>query len=254
MGHHNIKFSGDPHALHGAWSPPTSRANFCEEDYSITHYLAEFINTLTNLTYVYYALHAISSRKKTDFMSLSLLILGICSSLFHATLLLPLEFSDELSMLSLAWSLLQGSLTINHDSNFINVFLSIFFLSFAGFYVWSAKIIYHSIVFMSILGVLVLRTIWLIYGRNPGFPTQKRNDWTKRALQVNGILVLAFVLWHIDLEFCAELRALRDSVGLPWAWVFELHGWWHIFTGMGAAWYMDIVREMKDEARKQKEE
>lgn len=68
MGHHNRHFAGDPHALHGAWSPPTSTAkyaacrtshhaveandaSFCEEDYDVSRYIAEFINSLTNLAY-----------------------------------------------------------------------------------------------------------------------------------------------------------------------------------------------------------
>jgi dihydroceramidase len=68
MGHHNRHFAGDPHALHGTWSPPTSTAkyatcrtshhaleandtSFCEEDYAVSRYLAEFINSLTNLAY-----------------------------------------------------------------------------------------------------------------------------------------------------------------------------------------------------------
>jgi len=68
MGHHNRHFSGDSYALHGAWSPPTSTAkyapycasydalkpdnnSFCEEDYAVSRYLAEYINSLTNLAY-----------------------------------------------------------------------------------------------------------------------------------------------------------------------------------------------------------
>lgn len=82
MGHHNIRYDGDPYALKGAWSPPTSRAkyvtvpfaalgrltisliqetdimgsdlpfgSFCEEDYVVTVYLAEFINSLSNSLY-----------------------------------------------------------------------------------------------------------------------------------------------------------------------------------------------------------
>jgi len=28
---------------------------------------------------------------------------------------------------------------------------------------------------------------------------------------------------------------------MPWAFVFELHGWWHIFTGIGAYVGMALV-------------
>ncbi|KAK3052189.1 hypothetical protein LTR09_006781 [Extremus antarcticus] len=33
------------------WGAPSSHMNFCEEDYIVTTYIAEFFNTLTNLTY-----------------------------------------------------------------------------------------------------------------------------------------------------------------------------------------------------------
>lgn len=72
-GHHNLRFDGDPYANAGVWSPPTATAkcaslqsamtrpwlgpaadlpcSFCEEDYAVTPYIAEFVNTLTNVAY-----------------------------------------------------------------------------------------------------------------------------------------------------------------------------------------------------------
>ncbi|KAK4164320.1 ceramidase [Cladorrhinum sp. PSN259] len=256
MGHHKISFAGDPHALDGAWSPPTSRANFCEEDYSFTAYMAEFINTLTNFIYIYYGILHIRRTNSKDFMSISLLLLGTCSLLFHATLLLPLELSDELSMLALGWSLLQGILTVTLDKfsrryKLTNVFLALFFVSFSAFYVYSQHIIYHSVVFISILATITLRTTYLLLFTN-NFPKDKRSEWTSKAWKTVAILLLAFTVWDIDLGFCAELRALRHAMGLPRAWLFELHGWWHILTGVSAAWFMDIVREMQEEIAKGK--
>lgn len=49
--HNNLGLPPDPLAHLGVWSPPNSRANFCEEDYVITFVLAEFVNSLTNLAY-----------------------------------------------------------------------------------------------------------------------------------------------------------------------------------------------------------
>ncbi|OCL09060.1 hypothetical protein AOQ84DRAFT_376172 [Glonium stellatum] len=34
-----------------AWDHLSSTANFCEEDYAVTQYIAEFINTLSNISY-----------------------------------------------------------------------------------------------------------------------------------------------------------------------------------------------------------
>jgi dihydroceramidase len=58
--------------------------------------------------------------------------------------------------------------------------------------------------------------------------------------------VVAYTAWNLDLEKCLELRRFRASLGLPWAWLFELHGWWHILTAAGASQYVRLIRELCD--------
>ncbi|KAI8627278.1 ceramidase [Xylariaceae sp. FL1651] len=264
MGHHNRHFAGDRHALSGAWSPPTSSANFCEEDYVVTRYLAEFINALTNLAYILFALkymYGPGSRgifaPKSDFMSISLLVLGVASFLFHASLRQSLQFADEVAMLGLVWSILQGLLTVRRSSTydrFVNVILAIVFPLFAVFYIWTGKIIYHVTGFITIIVLIVLRGSYLLYWRTPGFPETKCAGWRIRRRNSLALLILAYIIWNIDLEFCAELRELRMHLGPPLAWLLELHGWWHVLTAMSAARFMDIVREVRIELRAEKEE
>lgn len=38
----------------------------------------------------------------------------------------------------------------------------------------------------------------------------------------------------MDNAICTSLTSAKRSIGLPWAFIFELHGWWHILTGIGA--------------------
>ncbi|KAI0520769.1 ceramidase [Xylaria bambusicola] len=264
MGHHNHHFAGDRHALSGVWSPPTSSANFCEEDYAVTRYFAEFINTLTNLAYVLFALQYMygpGSRgllsPKTDFMSVSLLVLGIASFLFHATLRHGFQFGDELAMLGLVWSILQGSLVVRRSSvydRFVNICLATVFPLFGAFYVWTGKIIYHVIGFAIAIGLIILRGIYLFYLRKPAFPQDKVAEWRVRGRIALILMGVAYILWNIDLEFCAELRKLREDIGLPWAWLLEFHGWWHILTAMSAARVMDIVREVRKRVKEDTEE
>ncbi|KAK3935098.1 ceramidase [Diplogelasinospora grovesii] len=263
MGHHNRHFAGDPHALSGAWSPPSSTANFCEEDYAVTRYLAEFANTLTNLAYVYFALRYMygpGSRPfapKSDSMSLSLLVLGISSFLFHASLRQTLQFADELAMLGLAWSLLQGTLTARQspgNARFINISLAIIFPLFSAFYVWAGKIIYHATAFAIIMVLITLRGHYLFHWIKPEFPEAKGLKWRAQGLKALYMLLAGYFLWNIDLEYCAELRKLREWAGFPWALLFELHGWWHILTAISASQFMDVVREMQEELSSEKEE
>ncbi|KAK3293624.1 ceramidase [Chaetomium fimeti] len=250
MGHHNIQFAGDASSNNGAWSPPTSRANFCEEDYVISYYLAEFINALTNIAYVYLALVAMYPpgggrslfRPKYDFMSITLFILGIGSFLFHATLRQTLEFVDEFSMLGLTWSMLQASLTARQSprkARFVTIGLAAVYLSFSAFYLQSAKIIYQVFAFVTALFGVLFRSQYMFHFLQPAFPDAKRRDWNWRTWKALGICVFGYVLWSIDLEYCAELRNIRERVGLPWAWLFDMS--------------MQVAREVNEELERERE-
>jgi len=172
-----------------------------------------------------------------DFMSLSLLVLGTASFLFHASLRQSLQFADELAMLGLAWSLLQGIFTVRRSSaydRFINICLATLIPLFSAFYVWTGKIIYHASAFAGIMVLITVRGHYLFHWRKPGFPEAKCNGWRIRGRNALIILLVAYAIWNVDLEYCAQLRKIREQIGLPWAWLLELHGWWHVLTAVSA--------------------
>lgn len=194
---------------------------------------------------------------KWDFMSITLLVLGVGSFLFHATLRQTFEFADELSMLSLTWSMLRAVLQARQSpaaARNISIGLALFFLAFSAFYVYSAKIIYQVIAFGSGIGLVTLRSQYLYHRAQPSFPTAKSRDWNVRMWQAIGICLFGYVLWNIDLEYCHGLRSLRQRIGLPWAWGLELHGWWHILTAIGADRFMNVAREVDEEVLPEKTE
>src|SRR2546423_1794536 len=118
---------------------------------------------------------------KSDFMSVSLLVLGISSFLFHASLRQTLQFADELSMLGLAWSLLHGTLTVRHSPanvRLIKTSLAVVFPLFSAFYVWTGKVIYHATAFAAILVLIILQGHYLFHWLKPGFPEAKRSKWS----------------------------------------------------------------------------
>ncbi|KAL5331084.1 hypothetical protein ACEPPN_000613 [Leptodophora sp. 'Broadleaf-Isolate-01'] len=87
------------------WGETNAQANFCEEDYILTPYIAEFINTLTNITYLIYAFHGIrnnANRKDAVWRNLPYLgiaAVGFGSAIFHATMKNYAQWCDDLSML-----------------------------------------------------------------------------------------------------------------------------------------------------------
>jgi dihydroceramidase len=195
-------------------------------------------------------------RPKTDFLSISLLILGIASFIFHATLRQSTQFADELGMLGLGWSLLQSIMTIPGRAEYnrtLNLVLATIFPTFAAFYIYTGKIIYHATAFGIILVFITIRGHYLFLWRKPAFPESRVKGWRWRGRWALFWMVLGYVLWNVDLECCAELRAFRSRLGLPWAWLFELHGWWHVMTAIAADLTMDILREVQKHLEEEEE-
>ena len=64
-----------------------------------------------------------------------------------------------------------------------------------------------------------------------------RQMWTMIACGLS-IFLGGFLLWHLDNEHCSTLRRWRREVGMPWGFLLEGHGWWHLMTGTGAYFYL----------------
>ncbi|EPE07921.1 alkaline ceramidase family protein [Ophiostoma piceae UAMH 11346] len=275
MGHHNRHFSGDRYAAAGVWGTPTSTANFCEEDYAITLYIAEFINTLTNLAYIYYAVQHPGPRRRVrrspngawdytaphwtqpDFFAVSLWVLGILSLVFHATLKHATQYGDELAMLVLAGALLQGSWGPQSRAAALVSWSTV--VAASALYLRTGEILHQVYCFQSMILVAGIRTVYLMWGLKKAEAAHEAKgtkdesgkitaaDALRNWLTSLATLAFAYFLWHIDLEACGLLRRMRTSLGLPFAWLLELHGWWHILTALGASMYVQLLRELSYE-------
>jgi len=194
---------------------------------------------------------------KWDFMSVSLMVLGFGSFLFHATLRQTLEFVDELSMMLLSWSMLRSLLILRQSPTnirYISIVLAVFFISFSVFYVMFSKIIYQVIAFWVSLILIGVRVRYLFNWAKPGFSEENVRNWSVRVWTATFTCLFGYLIWNIDLEFCHELRNLRERIGLPWAFLLEFHGWWHILTAVGASQFMNVVREVREEVGREKKE
>jgi len=61
-----------------------------------------------------------------------------------------------------------------------------------------------------------------------------RKDVRKLATWGAIVFISGFGIWNLDNALCGSLTQTKRALGMPWSFVFELHGWWHIFTGVGA--------------------
>eukprot|EP00158_Paraphelidium_tribonemae_P007441 Partr_v1_DN28244_c4_g1_i2_m76028 putative alkaline ceramidase len=86
----------------GHWSPRTSTLDWCEENYVVMHYIAEFWNTISNGSFMLLALLGVyrwwrfGLELRFLVAYLSLFVIGVGSAFFHATLLYEMQLLDEL--------------------------------------------------------------------------------------------------------------------------------------------------------------
>ncbi|ROT38445.1 dihydroceramidase [Sodiomyces alkalinus F11] len=255
MGHHNRHYAGDPHAHTGVWGSPTSAANFCEEDYAVTSLIAEFINCLSNLAYIYFALRYPRKTRpgtlwhqKLDFMAISLMGVGISSGIYHGTLRQTTQYLDDLSMFLLAGALLHPLYAANQTAT-VRALVSLILVAVIGgmsvVYVRSGNILIHTYTFIALLTFVWPRTIYLIHWTASRPPAEKR-ALMRRFWKAFWALGVGYALWHVDLELCWQLRGLREMVPMPLGWLLEMHGWWHFLTALGASHFIRLIRSVTD--------
>ncbi len=84
------------------WGRPTSLINWCEKDHEVDPIIAEFFNTYSNLFFVFAGLSGLRlwMKYKLPFAyfvaSAALVLTGIFSGAFHATLIWEMQKLDEI--------------------------------------------------------------------------------------------------------------------------------------------------------------
>lgn len=222
------------------WGAPTSYLNFCEEDYVITRFVAEFINTFSSFVYICYGIYGlIQLRQKPQaaFRSISYLGLigvGVCSAGYHMTLKYHTQMSDELSMHLLTTPLLYRILSFKatpQRARLIGIILSILFTIVMVTHMVMDEFLLHATSFGLAVYLIGSRTPKIIEGYVADLKLKK----SLRYLSFFGCFCFGFgyFVWLIDEFGCGILTGAKHAVGLPFAFVFEFHGWWHFFTAIG---------------------
>ncbi|CAH7670845.1 ceramidase [Phakopsora pachyrhizi] len=89
----------------GFWGPATASIDWCESNYAVTRFIAEFANTLSNLVFVALALFGLKKCRDSrlpiplSLCQVGIALVGIGSFLFHATLKYEWQLGDELPMI-----------------------------------------------------------------------------------------------------------------------------------------------------------
>ena len=198
-----------------------SSINFCEKDYLISAYIAEYYNTISNIPmillgyyglYVYYKIH-----NKYDIRFLLLICIGVGSFLFHATMSRFGQLLDEIPMIWMNSALMYE--IIPHPYWFVSAFLITIFYG----------VFYHFMIFFIyffITGAFVFIS--------PFYTLQENNHLGKKmAMTALTLFSIGFIKWILDFAFC---ESLHD---------YYLHAWWHVWTGFSAYFYIQYQYTLK---------
>ncbi len=218
----------------GFWGPPTSSVDWCEANYRVTPYVAEFWNTLSSLAMVVAGVAGLLlNRTKLPARYLAafglLALVGLGSIAFHATLRFELQMLDELPMLYLVtlivYLLVERGPTPRFGAWFpwglagYDVFLTVLCsVSRGRVEFW---------VFQLSFGSLELWSLWRVFllYRTTADPGQRRLFRAGMGAYLAGIAV-----WFADLRFCPQLSVWLPQHGIPNP---QLHAWWHVLVACG---------------------
>lgn len=243
-------------------------SNTCLQDYNITYYCAEFVNSITNLMFIWLGIRGIRDcirfRHRPVFViaCIGYIVVGLGSIAFHTTLkcvsppprvrmrnLFPnppdsMQLADELPMIYATCII--GHATFSYGKSPAVAKLIGFGLFSLGLlitvvYHLTKEPVFHQVSFAGLTVAVVFRSMYdmekqlrpALKIRTPERASAIMLQMWKMCLSGIALFLVGFFIWNMDNVFCIYLRSWRDILLLPWAIVLEGHAWWHIFTGLG---------------------
>lgn len=230
----------------GLWIQ-TATIDWCETNYTLSYYVAEFWNTLSNLAFIipqlisYITLLGDKCFEQTFLTAyLSTIIVGIGSFCFHMTLSRPMQMLDETSMIVVS---LQGFyLLYIMKCPSVNRILLVGLLITYGFvflifYIFLVEMpIFHHTAFGILVYVSMIQAYHLKkqYGEHYEF-------WNVFIMQH-----MAFGFWLIDKHHCELLTQFREThVPLILRPFFQFHALWHLLMGLSTHLFICALLKLR---------
>ncbi|CAJ0918679.1 unnamed protein product [Ranitomeya imitator] len=152
----------------GYWGPPTSTLDWCEENYAVSYYIAEFWNTVSNLIMILPpicgAIQTVNDKLETRYLMafLGLAAVGMGSWFFHMTLQYEMQLLDELPMIyscSVFVYCLYECFKFRNSYNYLLlVLLMLFSVIVTTVYLQWKEPVFHQVMYGVLVGFLVLRS------------------------------------------------------------------------------------------------
>ncbi|KAK3298913.1 ceramidase [Chaetomium fimeti] len=238
-------------ARDGFWGDQTSTLNWCEEDYNISFYCAEVVNTVTNLVFIWLGAKglrnvlAYAHSRVFVLAFLGYVVVGLGSMAFHTTLKYEMQLADELPMIYTVCIMGFATFSYRRPAK-VQALIAAGMIGLAVFitvyYLVAKDPVFHQVAYGILTATTIFRGFYVmerhlrpkLSQRNPAeCGRYMRGMYT---LSLTGILMFlaGFLLWNMDNIYCHNLTATKKQIMLPWSVILEGHGWWHILTGLGA--------------------
>jgi dihydroceramidase len=216
-------------ATKGYWEPITATIDWCEDNYRYSSYIVEFWNTLTSFLFVLAGAFGFIQHFRLPLPArvafIGVVVVGIGSILFHGTMKFSMQLLDELPMVFIEAYLISCFCPI-----WMKVILFMASVAFTIVYTINRT----PLLFQSVYGALQVICV-IIYFQ--GVRRHRTPNLTKVFIGSFSLTAFAFLLWNIDNNLCHScLRPWKQRIWLPV--VLELHAWWHVFSCLGAYWFI----------------
>lgn len=236
----------------GFWGRPTSTIDWCEENYVVTHYIAEAVNTITNAAFIILACYAWRNARKFKleqrflYSCYGFMLVGVGSWLFHMTLKYHFQLLDELPMIYATCIPLWSTFTWATSKQFerkaaFSIFCGVALLT--AIYLRYKNPTIHQAAYGTMNVIIILKSVQ----QSHRYVTEKRALANLNRTLYLGVseFLFGWFLWNLDIHFCDMWRSLRRSIGMPLGFLLEGHGWWHLFTGLGVYSYLVYLQYLR---------
>jgi dihydroceramidase len=220
------------------WGTPTASVDWCETNYEVCHFIAEFWNTITSsfisvlgLLGLYLILRE-RIEKRFAVLYAGIVVIGLGSVAFHGALLLEYQLLDELPMIwtTLTWVYIYQTMESPRKGRPQDAVLAKRLAIFAA--IWTvgapwvhfhAPLAFQSL-FVGLMGYSMM---------NAHKYYKVCNNPTARTMYIiyNMSLAAGACIWLIDTHACNKLHYLFGSYWWH-KYVGSLHGYWHCFMSL----------------------
>jgi len=214
----------------GYWSPSTSSIDWCERNYVVTQYIAEFWNCLSSFSMCILGgilfIQGLYNKVETRFLlsSLGLGLVGLGSAFFHSTLTHLGQMADELPMvysMIIWWFILfrMNEFKQTKSKMFAIDILVVFGIFYGLLWTYVHSLQTFVLIFQGHMSLMVVGAIIkLIYLH------QQPHHYVYRLkyllIVYVSLLILAFVCWAMDQQLCERMNSVNGFNP-------QLHAWWH---------------------------